>query len=237
MIEITPRGYRRSRFDEPQTKICEWCGEEFQIIWKSDVDKRFCNRSCSAKWRMNQPEYKAKVHTKETHEKIGKKISIWLNTTEKGQKNIDRIRNLKPMEDESCREKVSKTLREIHHKPKVRGGNGKGMTIPQQILFETLKGDWIPELAISLGKRQEGYPTCYKVDLGNDSLMIGIEVDGNTHHSRKEQDKKKDEKLSELGWKVIRFWNDEVMDWNNNGKPIDHFVTKTLMENGIQIRG
>jgi len=45
-------------------------------------------------------------------------------------------------------------------------------------------------------------------------LKIGIEVDGQSHNSAKakERDSKKDRKLEELGWHILRFRNEEVLE-------------------------
>ncbi|MFZ4596337.1 MAG: endonuclease domain-containing protein [Verrucomicrobiaceae bacterium] len=66
--------------------------------------------------------------------------------------------------------------------------------------------------------RHSGYPTCYKLDIGNRELMIAVEVDGKSHCSieRQAQDQKKEDLLQSLGWKVLRFTNAEVIR-NLNG--------------------
>ena len=60
--------------------------------------------------------------------------------------------------------------------------------------------------------RKSPYPTNYKIDIANVDLMIAIEVDGGSHTAlvRQEQDKKKEEFLTGLGWRVLRFLNKEV---------------------------
>lgn len=85
------------------------------------------------------------------------------------------------------------------------------MTVPQILLSKSL--GWKTEVAVSLGPKQQGYPTCYKVDIGNHFLKIAIEVDGNCHNSNLMRflDKKKEDRLRELGWTVLRFTNEEVM--------------------------
>ena len=71
------------------------------------------------------------------------------------------------------------------------------------------------EVAIPTKSPRGGaFPTCYKLDIANEILKVGIEVDGNSHLAvaRKEQDAKKDSFLSGLGWIVLRFKNRQVMD-------------------------
>ncbi len=42
--------------------------------------------------------------------------------------------------------------------------------------------------------------------------MLAIEVDGNSHAEQEEYDQKRSELLNSHDIKVIRYWNDEVMD-------------------------
>jgi hypothetical protein len=242
-IEIVPNGdgsgiavYRPGIISWRQPRNCAWCLKIFTPIGgPSSKLQKFCGKSCSAKWRMRQPENVARVHTKEIHAVIGKKKSEWYKTPA-AEKELERIKNLNPMSDPKVREKVSKKLREMKHAPKNRGGNGKPLTVPQQILLESLEGNWVPELAISLGKRKEGYPTCYKVDLANEIMMIAIEVDGNSHYSRKTQDAKKDEMLTSLGWRVVRIWNNDVIKWLDSGMSETDAVSIMLSSHRIKYK-
>ena len=61
--------------------------------------------------------------------------------------------------------------------------------------------------------RGSGYPQHYKVDCGNAALKIGVEADGGSHDSpeRKQQDQKKDNLLTGMGWRVFRFKNDVIL--------------------------
>jgi hypothetical protein len=118
-----------------------------------------------------------------------------------------------PMKRADVRAKVSTTLRTMQWCPTVRLGNGHGPTEPQAILAAAL--GWEMEVAVPTHMRQAGeYPTCYKIDIANEHLKVGIEVDGNSHLAidRKDQDEKKDNLLSGLGWTVLRFKNKQVMD-------------------------
>src|ERR1700722_16450691 len=64
-----------------QERLCVWCARPFR---QTGYEGRFCGRSCSAKWRMNTPEYKAKVHTPEVAARRGRSHSIWLRETPEG---------------------------------------------------------------------------------------------------------------------------------------------------------
>lgn len=98
-----------------------------------------------------------------------------------------------------------------------RGGNGRGGSVSENLLYNALIRENIlceKEKAISLGKKIEGYPTNYKVDIAITNTMIGIEIDGISHktYKQKERDKKKEEKLCSLNWTILRFTNEEVQN-------------------------
>ena len=128
-----------------------------------------------------------------------------------------RMKANNPMKKPETRQKVSERLKEIGHCPKVRCGNGAGLTVPQQNLLLALK-DLEPyaEYPVPVRMPLEGlnYPTCYKVDVAIPSFMVAIEVDGRSHCalSRKEQDAKKAALLERQGWTVLRFWNRQVTE-------------------------
>lgn len=222
-----------------QKRQCAWCGKIFKPKYLKM--QRFCGASCSAKWRMSTPEHKVKVHTQETHAKIGRAVSVWLQSNDpKAKKQVDRIRNLNPMEDPASVQKMidTKTRNGTFREWKgARGGNGRGMTKAQFLLKSHLSKEWMSELPIPLGKQQEGYPSCYKVDLGNAGLKIAIEVDGPGHknYKRQEKDRKKEAKLASLGWIVLRFWNKQIIDWIDTGMKKDSYISTILRQNNIRL--
>ena len=73
--------------------------------------------------------------------------------------------------------------------------------------------------------KKENYPSIYKIDIANPILKIGIEVDGNSHCalSRQAEDKKKVDLLNSLGWNILRFKNEEVL--NNLSGCIDRVMS------------
>jgi hypothetical protein len=98
----------------------------------------------------------------------------------------------------------------LHIAPVKRGGNGKPLPIPQKLLATAL--GWQTEYSVPTKlKPKDGFPHCYKIDIANPVLKVGIEVDGCSHYTRKKQDMKKEKLLKELGWKILRFTNKEVM--------------------------
>ena len=122
----------------------------------------------------------------------------------------DRMKRRNPMSDPAAKAKMSATLRAIGWKPPVRGGNGH-LTVPQLALASAL--GWETEISVpTKAKRGTGMPTCYKLDVGNPALKLGIEVDGASHQSpaKREQDQRKEAFLRSCGWTVLRFQNQQV---------------------------
>lgn len=117
-----------------------------------------------------------------------------------------KVRN--PMRHAANRAKMSRTLRAMHWKPKSQGGNGRPTPVQQAALAEAL--GWPVEVIVPTGQRGGDYPTHYKIDIGDVALKIGVEVDGNSHCSRRALDAKKDAYLTARGWHILRFTNKQV---------------------------
>jgi very-short-patch-repair endonuclease len=102
-------------------------------------------------------------------------------------------------------------------------------------MMDALGEGWIAEYALSLGRLKAGYPTHYKIDCANPPRKFAIEVDGNSHHveTRKVEDAKKEAMLRSLGWTVLRFWNEEILNWSNSGRPTESYISMTLAQHGI----
>ena len=163
----------------------------------------YCSRECSKEY--------CRVISSKTMAKTNRKYAS------------ERMKNNNPMKNKISREKMSATLKAIGHKPIIRGGNGYGPTVPQKLLANILK--WDMELSIITNqKRGSGYPSCYKIDIADEILKIGIEVDGRSHGLLKKQaeDKKKTLFLNGLGWTILRFKNEEIL------KDLDSCVKKVL---------
>jgi hypothetical protein len=125
----------------------------------------------------------------------------------------ERMRMRNPMRMPGVKERATASLRAMGHKPRVRGGNGCGATVPQALLAKAL--GWPMEVVVPTRmKRATGFPGCYKLDVANSDLMVGVEVDGGSHASldRQAQDRKKDAFLSSIGWTVLRFSNEVAME-------------------------
>ena len=176
---------------------CSWCNGDAPITAKHRKDmyrktgRAYCSDECRDKWvRRNAAETMAATNRRYASR---------------------RMTEHNPMARAGVREKVSDSLRARGWKPKVRGGNGCGPTPPQLALSEAL--GWPMEVVVATKvPRGQGYPTNYKLDLAHPSLKVAIEVDGNSHHSRREIDRKKDDFLRGRGWIVLRFTNREVTE-------------------------
>ena len=195
---------------------CSLCGVEIikdnftKKQWRGKIKRQqqtgkiYCSRNCSLKASGN-----------------------YLTARNKTIRRQEMILN-NPVKDPLVRKKISKTLKEMKHKPKKQGGNGRGLTVPQETLLNVLKKHHvhcIPEyVVLTKMKRGTGYPTCYKIDLAIADKMIGIEIDGSSHTSliRQEQDCKKQIFLEQLGWKVLRYKNEEILT------RLDSVVTEIL---------
>ena len=123
-----------------------------------------------------------------------------------------------PMSNPEIRAKMAATLREIGHKPLIRGGNGRGLTKPQTLLMEQLMLlNPVSEFVVKTNAKRsnaEHYPSHYKIDIAIPTSMLAIEINGGSHCSvtRREQDLKKENFLKSKGWTVLKFWNREVME-------------------------
>lgn len=193
--------YRRMRdfgsFDKPKRDIlneavCTKCGELIEGL------------NNYQRWKLKRDGLV--YHLKVCGNSSEKKIKI----------SSDNMKQNNPMFSEDTRNKMSDTLKRIGHKPTYQGGNGRGLTGPQELLLNALGNKWEAELVVKTGlKPKDGYPHHYKIDIGSHKRMIAVELDGGSHYSikQREKDLKKTEVLESLGWKVLRFTNAEV---NNN---------------------
>ena len=115
---------------------------------------------------------------------------------------------------EGHRVHLSEVAREKGYRPSVRGGNGTGMSPAEKALWEFLEmRGFLWGHAVPLGKREQGYPTNYKLDFAHVQSQVALEVDGSSHRlaERQAQDLKKAVKLESLGWKVFRISNEKAL--------------------------
>lgn len=116
-----------------------------------------------------------------------------------------------PMFRKETVQKVSQILKEIGNKPIIRGGNGTPLTIPQMQLANALGAMAETEYVLITTEKQrnEGASHCYKLDIAIPHLRLGIQLDGNSHVSKKtrETDKRIRVWMTELGWSVLHISN------------------------------
>ena len=117
----------------------------------------------------------------------------------------EKMKKNNPMYNAESRAKMSQTLRIKGCKPTVLGGNGRGYTKGQKLLWQKLGRGWWAEFIVPTGHCRDGsgLPTHYKTDLANSYYGIAIEIDGGSHTGAiaKAEDLKKDTFLQSKGWK------------------------------------
>ena len=188
-----------------ETVCCTECGKP--IIWET------LNRHQRYKYRKD-----GRVYCSENCVKAYCRRNSSETMSRTNQKYASaRMKAHNPMSNMETRAKMAETLHRIGHKPKIQGGNGRGMTVPQALLMEHLvalkpQSEFVVKTCV-VGDNPEHYPTHYKVDISIPAEMIAIEVDGMSHTSliKKAQDVKKENFLKSKGWTVLRFSNAEVL--------------------------
>ena len=198
-------------------KICQQCGKEFQS--QERHSRRYCSKSCSAIWRMNQIEIREKIYAKEVGLKISKSLKVAYSENPNLSKIIsERMKLNNPMFKQENIEKMKEKRGKYTFLS--RGGNGQ-LTKQQLLLFSEISGTTYMEMELAIPiftplkeikSDIASPPTHYKVDIGIPSIKLAIEVDGKTHKTKKWKflDKRKTEILELLGWKVLRFWNQDI---------------------------
>ena len=189
-------------------KICLQCGKVFYLtpMGQSSAGQKFCSKKCAAIHRFCGTETGREYATR-----MRRGGNVW-----RGKKNpfaAERMRKNNPMSDPKIRERATMKLKGRTFLS--RGGNGT-LTKQQVNLCQALG---LPESAmeyvIPTAKARNHFqslPTSYKVDIGIPEVKLAIEVDGNTHKTKKWKflDRRKTAVLNFLGWTVLRFWNKEV---------------------------
>ena len=195
-----------------KTFACARCGNSFERKNCPSRPPKFCSRLCAS---AKKAEEMAADHSRwETPaQAAAARRNLEKSRTAPAMREyLESDRNpFKGKDAEAIRARAHETGRKRGF-PELRDGNGE-LTTPQVLLLKLLGSEFTPECSVSLGRRQPGFPTCYKVDLGCPRLKLAVELDGNSHRSKQRQalDAKKDAKLGSLGWAVLRFSNTEVL--------------------------
>jgi len=208
---------------------CKWCDKELtdsQVYeyLRGKTKGNSCGKKCSMLLLnyKNKEEYlikntrKCKVCNKDYFKEQWSKSKVCsINCA--SVLSSKRMKKNNPMSNEKTRLKVSERLKTINHKPFKQGGNGRGATNEQLILYnEITKIDdsFVMEyIELTRGYREQyKTPTHYKIDIASKIYKIAIEIDGPSHQSLKvkECDKRKTKVLNLKGWKVLRLSNTQI---------------------------
>ncbi len=157
---------------------------------------------------------RGRVYCSEEHKMayLQKSKSENMARTNEKHASVRMVRN-NPMHRAEVRMKVSDSLRSMGWCPPVRGGKGKGLTAPQKLLADAL--GWSTETVIPTGKsaKKDKVASHYTLDIADLERKIAVEVDGGSHNALRVQrvDREKEAFLSGLGWRVLRFSNQEIL--------------------------
>ena len=107
--------------------------------------------------------------------------------------------------DEDFRKKSDDAKR---GKPFVGDRGGNGHITPEQAVLAEATG-YVLEHPVKTGNPRW---RCALLDLANTELKIAVELDGPSHNSmlQKERDARKEPMLASLGWRTLRFSNEQV---------------------------
>ena len=196
-------------------KICEFCGKEFEVSNnKHGQQKRFCNTSCSAKWR--NKTFGPNLISEETKRKNAKILSDRWKDPEFRKKKTDYMRNHNPVYIPGVVEKSNKTKLQRGNLPNnYKYGNGKLSEYEFLVYDDLIAAGFYYNYAINTKLARDAfpenhYPYCYKSDFTNIIDKLCIEIDGPNHVHTKELDMKKEECLQFLGFTVIRFTHEQI---------------------------
>jgi hypothetical protein len=168
------------------------------IGYKQVVKQTYCSRSCASK--ANADPIAAAVRAREQM----KDPALRAMQSKRMKKN-------NPMKDPEVKARMMASMAPYWEKNTFlgeRGGNGN-LTPQQETLANALGEPWVMEHPIPTGNP---HWRAAMVDIAHPERKIAIEVDGNSHHSKKQKnrDKRKAAMLAEQGWTLLRFWNSEV---------------------------
>ena len=193
---------------------CEVCGETFKFKQKS---QRTCSRVCgdalagSKRTGKRSPERIAAVRAgllRFYKEQPARAEELAAATSRRMLVN-------NPASRRDVQQRITETKRRngtLHTWPGKRGGNGEH-TLPQLALHAAL-GCGMLEFPVKTLRApgEGGWPSNYKVDIGFPALRLAVEVDGRGHRYRSvvEKDRLKEQRLQQLGWRVVRVSNELI---------------------------
>ena len=196
-------------------KKCEFCGNEFETPDTVHGNrKRFCNQSCSAKWRIQT--YGPSKKTEDGLKRLSERMKRNWKETSMREDNYKRMTENNPMYDIRVVKKSVRTRMENGSFNNNCNSCGNGnISEVEKIAYDIL----IPlgfEYNKAIGTKtmrdlypERNYAKNYKPDFIKDN--IAIEIDGSNHKGKnKLVDYKKTEFLNSIGITVYRFTNDFV---------------------------
>jgi len=178
-------------------KTCLNCGKVFYLkpMGQLSAGQKYCSKKCAAIHRFCGTEI-----GRDYAARMRRGGNAW-----KGKKNpfaAERMRKNNPMSDPKIRERATMKLKGRTFL--ARGGNGT-LTKQQVNLCQALGlTENAMEYVIPTAKAKNHFqslPTSYKVDIGIPEVKLAIEVDGNTHKTKKWKflDRRKTAVLNFLG--------------------------------------
>ena len=212
-------------------KHCEYCGKDFTTT-NGNKSGRFCNKSCSAMWRIKTlgipPKSEATI----------KRLSDSMKKSWEDDKFREAVHKRMTENNPSSNIETNRKIQETKRKNNSYSNNftksGNGKISPTELLVYDfmLENNFIYNYAIPTKLARLKYPedkfsNNYKPDYFNLDLMLAVELDGETHKYTKEIDNKKEKCLNCLGVRVVRFNNDFI---NNNLEEFKEEILKLCQQ-------
>lgn len=205
-----------------EKKICERCGKEFET---PRTKQRFCSRSCAQRGKKVSEETRKKLskittYNLKNNEELRRNMrdKVWSNTQHQ-KKSSERMKKNNPMKNDVAREKMISTLKQNQRNCFNNCGNGHISYVESLLMDDMIKLGFVYNLPINTRAARERFPEkryaySYKPDFVHLELKLCVEIDGTNHTSHKEieRDKKKEDCLNFLGYRTIRFTNEQVID-------------------------
>lgn len=196
---------------------CTWCGTPVECKGRNGLARAI----------------RGKAYCSDEHMQLyRKKVSSETMTSTNKAHASRRMKKNNPMSHPEVIEKMSRSKQGRTFL--ARGGNGQ-LTEPQKRLAERLGLSNFMEYVIETRPVKNQFPSLpnhYKVDIANPSVKLAIEVDGQSHKTKKWKflDQRKTGILEVLEWKVLRFSNQEVIEHLEDCVQMVTFITSKLKE-------
>jgi len=190
-------------------KNCEICGQDYKIKTQKDYRRRrFCGTKCSAVWRMQQPEIRAKIYNDVVRQKVaqGNRRSF-VQHPERRLALSRRMKEHNPLQDPEVKAKAD-AARRARPFPSEHGGNGR--VSPTEQIMQKWTGWKTGAIGVT------GIPKWknLKMDLIEWEARLAVELDGASHLTKqqKERDCRKETILRHMKWNFVRIPNDRATE-------------------------